>query len=71
MYVCTLTLSPLSFVFCHQLHVIPIDQPDTKQLFQRQSREIYFPPETAGIDWPIALQVSEKFKVVYVLTKFG
>ena len=32
--------------------------------------EIYFPPE-ASADFPVAMQVSDKYKVLYLITKLG
>mmetsp|Transcript_13917 Transcript_13917/g.39575 ORF Transcript_13917/g.39575 Transcript_13917/m.39575 type:complete len:1722 (+) Transcript_13917:173-5338(+) len=38
--------------------------------FQRKATDIYYPPDTQG-DFPVAMQVSDKYKIVYMVTKLG
>lgn len=52
------------------LHVIEIDHVDGNPPFSKKSVDIFFPPDAAN-DFPISLQASDKYGVVYVLTKYG
>lgn len=53
-----------------QLHVVEIDHqaPDTP--FTKKAVDVYFPPEATS-DFPVAMQVSKKHGIVYLVTKFG
>lgn len=67
--------SPVTTLFCFasrtpaasKLYVIEVGDPTG---FQRKAVDIFFPPE-AQADFPVAMQVSEKYEVVYMITKFG
>jgi len=56
-----------------KLHVIEVS-PGTKAEgaapFGKKQSDIYFPPEAAQ-DFPVAMQISEKYNVIYMVTKFG
>eukprot|EP01088_Endostelium_zonatum_P000323 TRINITY_DN10605_c0_g1_i1.p1 TRINITY_DN10605_c0_g1~~TRINITY_DN10605_c0_g1_i1.p1 ORF type:complete len:1777 (+),score=482.95 TRINITY_DN10605_c0_g1_i1:241-5571(+) len=47
-----------------------IADPGTDAKFERKQTDIYFPPEAVA-DFPVAMQASEKYCVVYLITKFG
>jgi len=53
-----------------KLYVIEVAKPDQNPTFQKRAVDIYFPPEAAA-DFPVAMQVSEKYGVIYLVTKFG
>ncbi|KAL5477697.1 hypothetical protein EMCRGX_G024525 [Ephydatia muelleri] len=54
-----------------KLHVIEVGTPTApNQPFQKKAVDVYFPPE-AQADFPVAMQVSTKYDVVYLITKFG
>eukprot|EP01097_Dermamoeba_algensis_P002873 TRINITY_DN2141_c0_g1_i1.p1 TRINITY_DN2141_c0_g1~~TRINITY_DN2141_c0_g1_i1.p1 ORF type:complete len:348 (-),score=48.91 TRINITY_DN2141_c0_g1_i1:19-1008(-) len=38
--------------------------------FQKKNPDIHFPPEAVG-DFPVAMQISEKYNIIYMITKFG
>lgn len=38
--------------------------------FTKRAADIYFPPEAAA-DFPVSMQISEKYEVIYMITKFG
>jgi len=40
------------------------------QPFTKKATDIFFPPE-AGADFPVSMQISEKYEIIYVITKFG
>jgi len=53
------------------MHVIEVVKGDEAAApFQKRAVDIYFPPEAAA-DFPVALQVSDKFGVIFMITKFG
>jgi clathrin heavy chain len=52
------------------LHVVEINHaaPDTP--FAKKAVDVYFPPEATN-DFPVAMQVSKKHGIVYLITKYG
>eukprot|EP01111_Echinosteliopsis_oligospora_P009445 TRINITY_DN2769_c0_g1_i2.p1 TRINITY_DN2769_c0_g1~~TRINITY_DN2769_c0_g1_i2.p1 ORF type:complete len:1719 (-),score=461.34 TRINITY_DN2769_c0_g1_i2:59-5215(-) len=40
------------------------------QPFTKKATDIFFPPEAAA-DFPVSMQISEKYEIIYVITKFG
>mmetsp|Transcript_17485 Transcript_17485/g.52457 ORF Transcript_17485/g.52457 Transcript_17485/m.52457 type:complete len:1706 (-) Transcript_17485:516-5633(-) len=56
-------------VLTSKLHVIELGAPaGTPPL--KKNAELFFPPEFAD-DFPVAMQISEKYGLVYVITKLG
>ncbi|EDO15226.1 hypothetical protein Kpol_423p16 [Vanderwaltozyma polyspora DSM 70294] len=54
-----------------ELRIIEIDHDASLPTqYQKKTMEIFFPPDATN-DFPIAVQVSEKYGVVYILTKYG
>eukprot|EP01114_Cavostelium_apophysatum_P018457 TRINITY_DN570_c0_g1_i1.p1 TRINITY_DN570_c0_g1~~TRINITY_DN570_c0_g1_i1.p1 ORF type:complete len:1701 (-),score=654.78 TRINITY_DN570_c0_g1_i1:153-5255(-) len=53
-----------------KLYIIEVAKPDSNPPFQKRAVEVYFPPE-AGTDFPVSMQISEKYNVIYMITKFG
>jgi clathrin heavy chain len=53
-----------------QLHVVEIDHQQPDPPFTKKAVDVYFPPE-ATADFPVAMQVSKKHGIVYLVTKFG
>ncbi|PRW61204.1 clathrin heavy chain [Chlorella sorokiniana] len=51
-----------------KLHVIELGQPGQTSL--KKSAELFFPPEFAD-DFPVSMQISDKYGLVYVVTKLG
>jgi len=47
--------------------VIEVGKPER---FSRKATDIYYPPDAVA-DFPVAMQVSDKHKVAYMITKFG
>lgn len=52
------------------LHIIEIDHVEGNPDFSKKSVDIFFPPDAAN-DFPISLQASDKYGIVYILTKYG
>ncbi|KAK6069745.1 hypothetical protein SCUP234_10500 [Seiridium cupressi] len=53
-----------------KLHIVEIDHPETNPVFQKKAVDIYFPPEATN-DFPVAMQVSQKYGLIYMVTKYG
>ncbi|KAK3059449.1 hypothetical protein LTS18_010848, partial [Coniosporium uncinatum] len=53
-----------------KLHVVEVDHQASNPVFQKKAVDVYFPPEATN-DFPVAMQVSEKYKIVYLVTKYG
>ncbi|CAH8452142.1 unnamed protein product [Schistosoma margrebowiei] len=54
-----------------KLHIIEVGQPPAgKQPFTKKAIDVYFPPE-AETDFPVAMQTSPKYSVIYLITKSG
>merc|ERR1719353_153446 len=54
----------------HVIEVAPGTRPEGAAPFGKKNSDIYFPPEAAQ-DFPVAMQVSDKYNCVYMVTKFG
>ncbi|KAF5212039.1 Clathrin heavy chain 1 [Clavispora lusitaniae] len=52
------------------LHIIEIDHVDGNPPFHKKSVDIFFPPDATN-DFPISLQASNKYGIIYILTKYG
>ncbi|RKP29280.1 clathrin heavy chain [Metschnikowia bicuspidata] len=52
------------------LHIIEIDHVDGNSPFAKKSVDIFFPPDASN-DFPVSLQASDKYGIVYILTKYG
>lgn len=54
-----------------ELKVIEIDHDASLATqYQKKNVDIFFPPDAAN-DFPLGIQVSEKFGIIYLLTKYG
>ncbi|KAJ3123689.1 hypothetical protein HK100_011525 [Physocladia obscura] len=53
-----------------KLHIVEIDHKEGTPVFQKKAVDIFFPPE-AGADFPVAIQVSKKHDIIYMVTKLG
>ena len=54
-----------------KLHVIEVGQPaEGNQAISKKAVELNFPPE-AALDFPVAMQTSPKYGIIFVITKFG
>lgn len=54
-----------------KLHVIEVGQPPAgNQPFPKKAVDVFFPPEAQN-DFPVAMQVSPKHDVIYLITKYG
>lgn len=53
-----------------KLHVVEIDPNPNNQRFAKKAVDVYFPQEATN-DFPVAMQVSAKYSIVYMITKYG
>lgn len=53
-----------------KMHIVEVDHAETNPVFQKKAVDIYFPAEAVN-DFPVALQVSQKYGIIYVITKYG
>lgn len=53
-----------------KLHVVEVDHNAANPAFPKKAVDVYFPPEATN-DFPVALQVSQKYNVAYLVTKYG
>lgn len=52
------------------LHIIEIDHVDGNPPFPKKTVDIFFPADATN-DFPINLQASNKYGIIYILTKYG
>lgn len=53
-----------------KLHIVEIDHQPSNPVFAKKAVDVYFPAEATN-DFPVAMQVSEKYDVIYLVTKYG
>ena len=53
-----------------KLHVVEIDPNQANQRFAKKAVDVYFPQEATN-DFPVAMQVSSRYSIVYMITKYG
>ena len=53
-----------------KLHVVEVDHESSNPVFPKKAVDVYFPAEAVN-DFPVAMQVSRKYCVIYLVTKFG
>ncbi|KAE7996591.1 hypothetical protein FH972_001302 [Carpinus fangiana] len=53
-----------------KLHVIELGAQPGKPSFTKKQADLFFPPDFAD-DFPVAMQISQKYSLIYVITKLG
>ncbi|XP_042456042.1 clathrin heavy chain 1-like [Zingiber officinale] len=53
-----------------KLHVIELGAQPGKSGFIKKQADLFFPPDFAD-DFPVAMQISQKYSLIYVITKLG
>ncbi|KAI9865995.1 MAG: hypothetical protein M1813_001962 [Trichoglossum hirsutum] len=53
-----------------KLHVVEVDHQTSNPVFPKKAVDVYFPAEAVN-DFPVAMQVSQKYSVIYLVTKYG
>ena len=44
--------------------------PTGNQPYPKKAVDVFFPPEAQN-DFPVAMQISEKYDIIYLITKYG
>ncbi|KXS18347.1 clathrin heavy chain [Gonapodya prolifera JEL478] len=53
-----------------KLHIVEIDHAEQNPVFQKRAVDVFFPPEAVN-DFPVAMQISKKYDIIYLVTKYG
>ncbi|KNA23309.1 hypothetical protein SOVF_026060 [Spinacia oleracea] len=53
-----------------KLHIIELGAQPGKPGFSKKQADLFFPPDFAD-DFPVAMQMSQKYSLIYVITKLG
>ncbi|KIW71908.1 hypothetical protein PV04_00135 [Phialophora macrospora] len=53
-----------------KLHVVEIDPAENNTRFVKKAVDVYFPDEAVN-DFPVAMQISKKYSIIYMITKYG
>ncbi|RZC78063.1 hypothetical protein C5167_002277 [Papaver somniferum] len=53
-----------------KLHVIELGAQPGKPAFSKKQADLFFPPDFAD-DFPVSMQISHKYSLIYVITKLG
>jgi len=53
-----------------KLHVVEVDHQAPNPQFQKKNVDVYFPAEATN-DFPVSMQVSQKYSIIYLITKYG
>lgn len=53
-----------------KLHIIELGAQPGRQPFTKKNADLFFPPDFAD-DFPVAMQISSKYSLIYVITKLG
>ncbi|PNS17825.1 hypothetical protein CAC42_3220 [Sphaceloma murrayae] len=53
-----------------KLHIVEVDYQQGNPQFTKKNMDVYFPAEATN-DFPVAMQVSDKYKIIYMVTKYG
>ncbi|GAA6001306.1 clathrin heavy chain [Rhodotorula paludigena] len=53
-----------------KLHVVEIDHQAHLPTYAKKAVDVFFPPEATN-DFPVAMQVSKRYGIVYLVTKYG
>src|SRR5262245_58225181 len=69
-YGLTFVCSISTYNYDIQLHVVEIDHSAPDPPFVKKAVDVYFPPEATN-DFPVAMQVSKKHGIIYLVTKYG
>ena len=53
-----------------KLHVVEVDHQASNPVFPKKAVDVYFPAEAVN-DFPVAMQVSQRYSIIYLVTKYG
>jgi clathrin heavy chain len=52
------------------LHIIEIDHKDGNPVYAKKNVDVFFPPEAVN-DFPVSMQISAKYNIIFLVTKYG
>ncbi|PBP22624.1 clathrin heavy chain [Diplocarpon rosae] len=53
-----------------KLHIVEVDHQASNPVFPKKAVDVYFPTEAVN-DFPVAMQVSQRYSIIYLVTKYG
>jgi len=53
-----------------KLHIVEVDHQASNPVFAKKAVDVYFPAEAVN-DFPVAMQVSQRYSIIYLVTKYG
>ncbi|KAJ8099651.1 hypothetical protein POJ06DRAFT_114030 [Lipomyces tetrasporus] len=53
-----------------KLHIVEVDAQANAPKYTKKAVDVFFPPEATN-DFPVALQISDKYGILYLVTKYG
>ncbi|KAM0791024.1 hypothetical protein ACM66B_004322 [Microbotryomycetes sp. NB124-2] len=53
-----------------KLHIVEIDHQASAPVYAKKAVDVFFPPEATN-DFPVAMQVSKRYGIAYLVTKYG
>ncbi|WFD29954.1 Clathrin heavy chain [Malassezia sp. CBS 17886] len=53
-----------------KLHIVEVDHAPENPVFAKKAVDVFFPAEAAN-DFPVGLQVSRRYGIIYLITKYG
>jgi len=53
-----------------KLHIVEVDHKEGNPPFPKKAVDVFFPPEALN-DFPVAMQVSSKYNIIFLVTKYG
>ena len=53
-----------------KLHIVEVDHQASLPVYAKKAVDVFFPPEATN-DFPVAMQVSARYGIVYLVTKYG
>jgi clathrin heavy chain len=53
-----------------KLHIVEVDHHTANPVFPKKAVDVYFPAEAVN-DFPVAMQVSNRYSIIYLVTKYG
>lgn len=53
-----------------KLHIVEIDHNAANPVFQKKQVDVFFPPEAVN-DFPVGMQISKRYGIIYLVTKYG
>ncbi|KAF9584414.1 hypothetical protein BGW38_006556 [Lunasporangiospora selenospora] len=53
-----------------KLHIVEVDHKDGNPVYPKKAVDVFFPAE-ASADFPVAMQISQKYGIIFLVTKFG